>query len=92
MFRWCRELIAFRRNSRDLNDGEPDNVKVEFSEEEKWLKMDRGQTRIVLNLGESPIEIECGGLALRLASGEGVTMVAKTLVVPPSRLAVLTVL
>jgi len=90
MLRWCRELIAFRRNSRDLSNGEPDSVNVEFSEEGKWLKMDRGQTRIVLNLGESPMEIECGGFALRLASGEGVTMAAKALVVPPSRLAVLT--
>lgn len=89
MLDWCRRLIAFRRGSRDLNDGEPGHLKVTFSEAQKWLTMDRGRTRVLLNLGETTAESDQCGYRLELTSGAGVEPAGEKIVVPPSRLAIL---
>lgn len=89
MLEWCRKLIALRRSAPGLSDGELGHVKVEFCEEDKWLRMDRGLTRVVLNLGGKQIKLDGKGYRLELVSGDGVEMSGSKVVVPPSRLAVL---
>jgi maltooligosyltrehalose trehalohydrolase len=56
MLEWTRSLIHLRRRSMSLNDGDRGHIKVSFSEEQKWLRMDRGQVSIFANLGEFPAE------------------------------------
>jgi maltooligosyltrehalose trehalohydrolase len=47
---WYRALIRLRRRTRSLNDGTPGNTSVTFDEQQKWLRMERGNT-ILCNLG-----------------------------------------
>jgi maltooligosyltrehalose trehalohydrolase len=52
MLAWYRELIRLRRTTPALNDGEPGNTRVMFSEEGRWLEMQRGPIRVLCNLGD----------------------------------------
>ena len=91
MLEWCRSLIAFRRESPSLNDGEPGHVHVRFDEEAKWLTMDRGQVCVMLNLGGQAVTFECReGYRLALRSNEDVSVREGKIVLEPSRLAILT--
>ena len=49
---WYRSLIHLRRSSPSLNDGTPGNTCVTFDEQEKWLRIQRGDIAILCNLGE----------------------------------------
>lgn len=90
MLEWCRSLIAFRRESPSLNDGEPGHARVSFDESGKWLVMDRGQVCVMLNLGERAVELDVReSLQLRLCSGKDVIVRNGKAVLPPSRLAIL---
>lgn len=90
MLDWCRRLIALRRSSTPLNDGELGHVKVSFSETERWLVMDRGTIRVAVNLGEAPAFIkECQNYRMVLPSADDIRLESDTLQLPPSRLAVL---
>ena len=51
IFEWAARLIHIRRNSVSLNDGDRGHVKVAFSEEGRWLRMDRNLVTIVANFG-----------------------------------------
>ncbi len=69
MVEWYRELIALRRAMPELTDGDLRNVKVRFSEAEKWFVMERGQCTVALSLAEAPVEIAApAGSTVRLAS------------------------
>lgn len=89
MLDWCRRLIALRRSSPCLNDGEARQVRVEFSEAGQWLSMDRGRIRVLLNLGTETLCRGLAGYRLELASGGGVTVAQGEMSLPPDRLAVL---
>ncbi|MDE1177788.1 MAG: malto-oligosyltrehalose trehalohydrolase [Edaphobacter sp.] len=89
MLAWCRKLIALRRHSPSLNEGMLGHVHVDYSDEGKWLVMNREDMRVVLNLGDQPLELPFSGYHLELASGTGVTVSDGLLQVPPSRLAIL---
>jgi maltooligosyltrehalose trehalohydrolase len=90
MLAWCRSLIAFRRESPSLNDGEPGRTRVEFDESGRWLVMDRGQVRILCNLGDQPVKLASGeGYRLMLCSGEDIAVQNGMVALPPSRLAIL---
>jgi maltooligosyltrehalose trehalohydrolase len=49
---WYRELIALRRSAADFVSGD---VKVEFSEEDRWLTLRRGRFLIAFNLASNGI-------------------------------------
>jgi maltooligosyltrehalose trehalohydrolase len=51
MMTWYRDLIHLRRSTPSLNDGQPWNTVVRFSQQEKWFTIDRGSVRIHCNLG-----------------------------------------
>jgi maltooligosyltrehalose trehalohydrolase len=91
MLDWCRRLIVLRRRLPGLNDGEAGHLKVDFSEERRWLSMDRGQTRVLFNLGDTAAEFDVSGYGLELASGSDVHITDETLLLPSSRLAILTI-
>src|SRR2546430_2580585 len=58
MFECYRGLIALRRGSDYLNNGEPGQTKVIFDEEKEWLVMERGAVTVVCNLGQERMEFE----------------------------------
>jgi maltooligosyltrehalose trehalohydrolase len=51
MLVWTQLLIRIRRRSVSLNDGDRGHLKVAFSEEKRWLRMDRNEVSIFANLG-----------------------------------------
>lgn len=85
MFEWTSRLIHIRRNSISLNDGDRGHVKVTFSEDSKWLRLDRNLVTIVANLGAGPCQFRMGSeYELLLASvGEQTTLLDGMLTVPP---------
>jgi maltooligosyltrehalose trehalohydrolase len=69
MLAWYRQLIQLRRSTPELNNGEPGNTRVEFDEEEKWLRVIRGAVRVFCNLDKSVRTFPIGeGSTLLLAS------------------------
>jgi maltooligosyltrehalose trehalohydrolase len=53
MLDWYRELIRLRRANPSLADGEPGHTSVTYSEQEKWLSMERGDVTVSCNLGDT---------------------------------------
>ena len=54
MLAWYRESDPiFARHSSSLNNGEPGHTCVTYSEEERWLSMERGDVTVICNLGET---------------------------------------
>jgi maltooligosyltrehalose trehalohydrolase len=90
MLDWCRRLIALRRGSPSLNDGEAGQTRVQFDEERRWLVMDRGRVKVLCNLGDSPVEFECEeGYGLVLRSQGGIALWGGKVMVPAAGFAVL---
>ncbi len=58
MYQWVKALIRIRRSSNCLNDGDRGHLRVSFSEEQRSLRMDRGQVSVLLNLGDKPATFE----------------------------------
>ncbi len=90
MLDWVRRLIQLRRSSPSLNDGDSGHVKVAFDEGKRWLTMERGLVKVMLNLGVEPVEFENpGSLPLLLASSGDVAVTEEKVVLPPDRLAII---
>jgi len=90
MLAWCRRLIAFRRASASLNDGDLHHLRVMFDERGRWLVMERGLVKVMINLGSEPVEFpNPDGSVLVLASAGDVHIEGDRVLVPPARLAVL---
>lgn len=53
MLNWVKTLIAIRRTSSCLNDGDRGHLKVSYSEEHRWLRTDRRKTSIFANFGDN---------------------------------------
>jgi maltooligosyltrehalose trehalohydrolase len=90
MFQWYRGLIALRRGSASLNNGEPGQTKVTFDGEKNWLVMERGAVTVVCNLGKERLEFENPKhLSLVIASREDVKATKSAVRLPPDTLAIL---
>jgi maltooligosyltrehalose trehalohydrolase len=90
MFQWYRRLIALRRGSPSLNNGEPGQTKVTFDEERKWLVMVRGAVTVVCNLGDERMEFENPKhWPLVMVSRPDVKATRKAVRLPPDTLAIL---
>jgi maltooligosyltrehalose trehalohydrolase len=90
MLEWTRALIRLRRNSLSLNDGDRGHIKVQFSEEKKWLRMDRGQLSIFANLGESAVQFQaCERERIALSSDAEAKLETGWLTVPSDALVIL---
>jgi maltooligosyltrehalose trehalohydrolase len=90
MLAWTKSLIQLRRKSRCLNDGDRGHIKVTFSEEARWLRMDRHQVTIIANLGDSPtpFELPTPTYHLALTSNPATTLEGTTVTIPPNSLAI----
>jgi maltooligosyltrehalose trehalohydrolase len=53
MLDWYRQLIRLRRTTPSLNNGEPGQTHVFYSEQEKCLSMERGAVTVSCNLGDA---------------------------------------
>jgi maltooligosyltrehalose trehalohydrolase len=90
MLVWCRRLIALRRGSASLNDGEPGQTRVRFDEERRWLVMDRGRIKVLCNFGDALVDLASEvGYRLVLASRDGVALEGERVLLPPAGFAVL---
>ncbi|HTW82362.1 MAG TPA: malto-oligosyltrehalose trehalohydrolase [Terracidiphilus sp.] len=58
MLEWYRALIRLRRSTPCLNDGGPGKVRVEFDEEKRWLRIERGTISVLSNLGTQEIALQ----------------------------------
>jgi len=75
MLEWYRRLIALRRSTPELADGDLSEVHIRFSEEGKWLVIERGRFTVACSLAAEPVPIAVrAGLAIILASDPGVTL------------------
>lgn len=90
MLRWYRSLIQLRRSTPSLNNGEPGNTTVSFSEQQNWLCMRRGSILVACNFAESNQALSNEADAeLLLASEPRITLDRQVLSLPPDSVAVL---
>jgi maltooligosyltrehalose trehalohydrolase len=90
MLIWCRRLIALRRGSPSLNDGESGQTRVQFDEAKRWLVMERGRVRVFCNFGDAGAELESkGDYRLVLKSREEVSLDGGRVKLPPAAMAIL---
>lgn len=90
MLDWYRSLIALRRATPCLNDGEPRHTKVLFDESDKWLSMMRGNTTVHCNLGgsEHPFHVDPGS-EIVLSSRRGIVLEGDEFVLPADTVVVI---
>jgi maltooligosyltrehalose trehalohydrolase len=90
MIAWYRTLIRMRRSTPSLNNGEPGNSKVTFSEEQRWFCMARGSTVVACNLAPSPRSLPIPSDAeLVLASRLDIAVDGRGIMLPPDSVAIL---
>jgi maltooligosyltrehalose trehalohydrolase len=90
MLDWVRALVRLRRNTPALNDGDLGHTTVQYSEEARWLAMDRRAVKVFLNLGSNPAQFDLpDSFHLELASRDGVYAGNGRVVVPPDAIAIL---
>jgi maltooligosyltrehalose trehalohydrolase len=90
MLEWYRRLIALRRTTACLNDGEPRHTKVVFSEIDKRLSMTRGTIAVHCNLGRSEQTFHVPSRSeIVLSSRKGLAIERDELVLPPDTVAVI---
>jgi maltooligosyltrehalose trehalohydrolase len=91
MLAWYKRLIALHRGTPDMNDPDLGHVRVRYSEEQKWLLMERGPITVAFSLAEKPVQVEVRpGSKMVLASPEEIRITNRGLVLPPDSVAVLT--
>jgi maltooligosyltrehalose trehalohydrolase len=88
---WYRALIRLRRTTPCLNHGGRGNVRVTFDEEAGWLRVERGATTVLSNLGaaEKTFQVPQSSF-LELASHKTIHIVESTISLPRDSIAVLT--
>jgi maltooligosyltrehalose trehalohydrolase len=89
MLEWTRQLIHLRRTTIALNDGDINHMQVQFDAEKRWLTMERGSVRTLLNIGSQPVQFKLkDGESLHLRSREDVAIGCGSIALPPMSLAV----
>jgi maltooligosyltrehalose trehalohydrolase len=68
---WHKKLIALRRSSRSLMDGNLEATRVRFDEKAAWLAMQRGPFEVVCNFSGSPAKIELAARGNIIVSADG---------------------
>jgi maltooligosyltrehalose trehalohydrolase len=90
MLEWYRALIHLRRRSPSLNDGDLTHSSVRFDETARWLAMDRGQVKILCNLGDEGTSFPVPeGFRIALSSRAGLAPSEGNLTVPAKTLVIL---
>ena len=100
---WHRALFALRRGYPELTDGRLGEVKVSFSEEDRWLLMRRGRVVLAVNLAprdqvlalpgswpsSRPSRASRGAVSLALVGSSGAALERHGVRLPPDGVAVL---
>ena len=87
---WYRKLIAFRRSTPNLLDGDLSRVHVRCSESGQWLVMVRGRCTVAFSLAKEPTTVDiCGNSRLVLQSAPGVRLDGGRLTLAPDSVAIL---
>ncbi len=89
MLQWCKNLIALRRSTLDLNDGDFGHLRASCTADGKALILCRGSVRILMNLGDPITLPTLEGESLRLASRPEVQVTAGEIALPKMSLAIL---
>ena len=73
---WYKRLIRLRSDTPELRDGKLNDVVVNYSEDQRWLVMDRRPVTMAINLGEQayrvPVE-DAGSFRVLISSDEHLT-------------------
>jgi maltooligosyltrehalose trehalohydrolase len=87
---WYKALIHLRRNSISLNDGDKGHTKVRFSEEHRWLVMDRGGVHVLANLGQAEASFDVpDSFRVALVSRQGIGIHGAKMTLPANTLAII---
>ena len=87
---WVKSLIALRRSTVSLNDGDMHHLLVSTDDERRTLVMERDEARVLINMGDKPYAFALlEGEKLQLISREGISVRDNYLDLPPMTLAVL---
>jgi malto-oligosyltrehalose trehalohydrolase len=88
---WYRSLLALRRSRPELTDPRLDQVRVSYSEDDRWLVVHRGALRVAANLGKGPVDVElaAGPCTVLLGSDREISVASGTATLPATSLAVI---
>jgi maltooligosyltrehalose trehalohydrolase len=87
---WVKALIALRRSSVCLNDGDMHHLQVSTDDLRRTLVMQRDEARILINMGKEPYTFGLlEGEKLELISREGIGVIDNCLHLPPMTMAAL---
>ena len=90
MLEWYRGLIRLRRSTPSLNNGEPGNTIVTYSEKHEWVCMRRGSIVVACNLSETERSLPpISGARVVLASKRGSRIDDAALQLPPESVVIL---
>ncbi len=90
MLAWYRQLIALRHAEAALTCPRLDDVKVQYNEADKWLRMDRGSIEVAFNAGDKAVRLPLAGCQSLIAGSEaGVACNSGSIELPPGSVAVL---
>ena len=90
MLDWFTKLIHIRRASPSLNDGDTAHTEIYFEPDEKWLVMERGQVKVLTNLGSKPAEFDVpDGYSVIAQSRPEITSDGGKATLPPNTFAIL---
>ena len=85
-----KSLIKLRHSTPDLTNHSLKDVKVRFSEEEKWLVMERGRILVAVNLAEKTIQLPiAAGAKMLLLSDAGIASLGEAVTLPPDSVVIL---
>lgn len=85
---WYRTLITLRREQPDLSDPRWERVDVRFDDDERWLVVERGSCRVVVNVGDADRALRCDRPVLLAGSHDGVRVEHDQVIVPPDAVAI----
>jgi len=91
LLEWWKSLIRLRRNTPALTDGRMDKLGVEFDEDAKQLRVDRGPITVAVNLGPRLGRVALGyrlAPKVMLASDAAVKVASGALEMPPDSVAI----
>ncbi|HKR26387.1 MAG TPA: malto-oligosyltrehalose trehalohydrolase [Acidobacteriaceae bacterium] len=90
MLEWYRRLIALRRSTPDLLDGDLSSVHARCSESKQWLAMERGSITVAFSLAAQTVEVPVRpGSRIALQSEQSIVVHGGNVTLPPDSVAIL---
>jgi maltooligosyltrehalose trehalohydrolase len=91
LLNWYRDLIALRKAEPSLTDGRMDRVRATWSDDERWLVVERGSLALGCNLAEVPRQVPLPSRArtVALASTSGIEIAGDAIGLPAVSAAIL---